>query len=356
MRKHALTLLLIAFTWLAVASGPIETVRGGANDGRLDVYWVDVEGGAATLLVTPAGESVLIDTGNPGRRDADRIFRVATREAGLRRIDHLVTTHYHRDHFGGAATLATLLPIGTVYDNGVFEGMPDDPGQEYFQFPCEQRVVLQPGDVIPLKPTPGAPKVRLQCLGTRQQFIAAPAELAANETVCADHRPKERDGSDNANSVVLLLEFGGFRLFDAGDLTWNQEYRLVCPRNLVGEVDVYQVTHHGLDSSNNPVVLRSLQPTVAIMNNGTTKGCLPEVFANLREIKSIQASYQVHKNLRPDGAVNNVADEYIANRSENCEANHIRLSVAADARKYVVAIPANQHQREFATKAPLAQP
>src|SRR5688500_8460365 len=99
---------------------------GGVKDGRLDIYWVDVEGGAATLIVTPTGESIMIDTGNPGFRDPQRIVKIATEIAGLRRLDHLVTTHYHRDHFGGASTVATLLPIGTVYDNGEFEGMPDD--------------------------------------------------------------------------------------------------------------------------------------------------------------------------------------------------------------------------------------
>src|SRR5262245_57832536 len=115
----------------------LDPVFAGESDKRLDVYWIDVEGGAATLLVTPAGESILIDTGNPGFRDPNRIARTATEVAKLRRIDHLIVTHYHLDHFGGAATLATLIPIGSVHDNGVFDGMPDDPGKEYFGFACE---------------------------------------------------------------------------------------------------------------------------------------------------------------------------------------------------------------------------
>src|SRR5262249_21783124 len=155
----------------------------------------------------------------------------------------------------------------------------------------------------------------------------APASLDENAKICANAKEKNRDGSDNANSVVLLIEYGPFRLFDAGDLTWNQETRLVCPKNLVGQVDVYQVTHHGLDASNNPLVVQSLEPRVAIMNNGTTKGGMPEVFATLKEQKSIEAIYQVHKNLRPDGATNNVADEYIANQEAACEGNAIHLSV-----------------------------
>src|SRR5690349_15100166 len=115
MKPHALAALLV------VALLPIAGARAGESDKRLDIYWIDVEGGAATLIVTPRGESVLIDTGNPGRRDAERIFQTAARSAGIRRIDHLITTHYHGDHFGGAATLATLLPIGKVHDNGLFE-------------------------------------------------------------------------------------------------------------------------------------------------------------------------------------------------------------------------------------------
>lgn len=340
--------------WIVVC-GLAADCWAGSRDGRLDIYWVDVEGGAATLLVTPAGESILIDTGNPGFRDSQRIVRVATEVAGLRRIDHLVTTHYHRDHFGGASMLATLLPIGTVYDNGEFEGMPDQPGKEYREFPCERRVVLQPGDKLPLKPAPqaGALAVQLKCLGARQKFITPAADNLDNSNDCATARTKDRDGSDNANSVVSLITFGPFRFFDAGDLTWNREHDLVCPKNLVGEVDVYQVTHHGLDSSNNPLVLRALKPRVAIMNNGHTKGCLPDVFTALRELPQLEAIYQVHKNLRPDGATHNVADDFIANHVDDkkCPGNHIQLSVDPSGTSYVVRIPANGHERRYATKA-----
>jgi hypothetical protein len=322
----------------------------GRDDGRLDIYWIDVEGGAATLVVTPTGETVLIDTGNPGFRDADRIVKVLTGPAKERRIDHLVITHYHGDHYGGAATLATLAPIGVVYDNGVFDGMPDNPGKAYFTFKCEERKVVQPGGAVPLKSAEAAP-IRFTFLGARKQFIDPPKDAKSDPELCKDAREKERDGSDNANSVVMLLQFGPFRFFDAGDLTWNQEARLVCPVNLVGEVDVYQVTHHGLDSSNNPLVLRALAPRVAVMNNGVTKGCMPEVFDTLKHAPSLEAIYQGHKNLRPDGAVNNVADEFIANLKEKCQANYIHLSVAPDGKEYAVSIPANGHKRTFETKS-----
>ncbi|MEZ6137764.1 MAG: MBL fold metallo-hydrolase [Pirellulaceae bacterium] len=338
---------------LAITQSLFSLAIAGEADGRFDIYWIDTEGGAATLMVTPAGESVLIDTGNPGRRDPNRIVHVAGEIAKVKKIDHLITTHYHNDHFGGAATLATLMPIGTVYDNGKFDGMPNDPGREYFDFECEQRKVINPGDTLALKQRSNAPVVAIRCLGTRQSFVEPSADNPSNEELCASCRAKDRDGSDNANSVVVVVTFGKFRFFDAGDLTWNQEMRLVCPHDLVGPVDVYQVTHHGLDASNNPVVLQTIQPRVAIMNNGDKKGCLPEVFANLKATDSIERIFQVHKNLRPDGSVNNVDDKYIANHAAGyeCKGHHIHLSVAADSNAYTVQIPSRETQETFQTRA-----
>ena len=348
--KRSFCSLALALTTLAISAN---TLLAGSDDGRFDIYWVDVEGGAATLMVTPRGESVLIDSGNPGHRDPDRIVKVATQVAGLKRIDFLITTHYHRDHYGGAATLAKLIPIGTVYDNGVFDQMPDNPGAAYFEFPSERRVVINPGDVLPLQQNDGQTQISMRCLATRKTFLKPANNAPDNVINCAAHRPKSRDGSDNANSVVTLVEFGPFRFFHAGDLSWNQEVQLVCPKNQIGEVDVYQVTHHGLDSSNNPVVLQSLKPIVAIMNNGHKKGCLPEVFANLKETKSLQAIYQVHKNLRPDGAMNNTDSKFIANHqaTKDCQGNYIALSVAADGNSYTVSIPAHGHQATYRTRA-----
>ncbi|MEX2173199.1 MAG: MBL fold metallo-hydrolase [Pirellulaceae bacterium] len=343
----------LLFSLLLLASSAfVSSALAGPADGRLDIYWIDVEGGAATLLVTPAGESILIDTGNPGHRDPARIVKVVGEVAGLKQIDHLIITHYHGDHYGGALTLVELLPIRNLYDNGQFEGMPDNPGKAYFDLKAGHKHVVKPGERLELKQTADADskQVSLRFLGGRQTFIAAPANAADNAAVCASAREKERDGSDNANSIVSLVGFGGFRFFDAGDLTWNQEAKLVCPKDLVGQVDVYQVTHHGLDSSNNPLVLQTLQPRVAIMNNGVTKGCLPEVFTNLKETKSIEAIYQVHKNLRPDGATFNTPDEYIANAAKDCQGHYIKLSVAPDAKSYTVAIPAHRHEKKYNTR------
>ena len=163
---------------------------------------------------------------------------------------------------------------------------------------------------------------------------------------------QDKDLSHNANSIVTLLRFGDFDFFNGADLTWNLEERLVVPFNLVGEVDVYQTDHHGLDRSNNPVLVKAIRPRVAMMNNGHTKGCGPQTFATLTSTPSIEAIYQVHKNLREDGATNNTDAEKIANvtEKENCTAHPLLLEVAPDGRSYTVKVPSTGHEATYGSK------
>lgn len=309
----------------------------------LEIYFLDTEGGAATLFVTPAKESILVDTGNPGGRDSKRILDAVT-AAGVKQIDFLITTHYHIDHFGGMAEIAKQIPVKALYDNGVIEGGRDKPTKEYSLAPVDKRVVINPGDELPLKQADGAPKISLKCICTRQQPMSAPSAKANPLT---DPKRKAVDTSDNANSVVLIFSAGDFRMYLGGDVTWNTEEKIVSPVNVAGTVDVYQVTHHGLDVSNNPVLLNALKPTVAVMMNGTEKGCGPETVATLRDCKSIQNIWQIHKSLRADSAAVNTQPEFIANMDKACANNLIKLTLAPDGKNFTIAIPATKAEKKY---------
>lgn len=343
--------MLMAMTVLLLVNGVnAQNAPAPAGPKGLEFYWIDVEGGAATLIVTPAGESVLIDTGNPGGRDSARII-AAVKAAGLTKLDFLVTTHYHVDHFGGAPEVIKEIPIGVLYDHLDENPSRDKPSAAYNEMKVGQRKLISPGDVIPLKQTPGTPELKLICLAARKKFIESSPYAKPNPFVSLA-RGKAIDLTDNANSVVLLLTYGDFKFFDGGDLTWNIENDLVNPTNRVGTVDVYQVTHHGLDQSNNPVLVQALEPTVAIMNNGERKGGAAEVFTTLRATPSIKDIWQLHKNLRADGTTNNTASELIANHepSAECKGHMVRMTVAADAKSYTVTIPVTNVSKTYQTR------
>lgn len=162
-------------------------------------------------------------------------------------------------------------------------------------------------------------------------------------------RLKERDNSDNANSSTWLLSYGDFQFFDAGDLTWNVETKLIWPRILVPEIDLYQVTHHGLEVSNHPQLIAALNPRVTVMNNGPTKGTSGEVVTTLRNLLNLEGQFQLHRNTRSDGNTNNTAADFIANPAGS-EGQFIHCSVAADSLSYTLNLPAIKTSRSYITR------
>ena len=277
-------------------------LRADTKPGGLDIYFIDTEGGAATLIVTPQRESILIDCGNPGVRDAERIHEVATKQAHLEAIDHLFITHWHSDHYGGAGRLSKLMPIRHYYDRGIPEKLAEDPSNfplliDAYRSASENKSkTVKAGDELALKQSDTGPKVRLLCLCANGETIPDRKD-AANNPLAKEHKPKDPDPSDNAKSLGFLLSYGDFRFLDLGDLTWNNEYKLVSPTDKIGLIDVYQVTHHGLELSNNPVLINTVKPRVAIFNNGPRKGGHPSVTAILRRVPDIKAIYQMHRNV-----------------------------------------------------------
>jgi beta-lactamase superfamily II metal-dependent hydrolase len=321
----------------------------------LDIYFIDVEGGAATLIVTPLGESVLIDCGNPGPRDADRIFKAATQQAGLKAIDHLAITHWHLDHYGSVDRLTKLIPIHHFYDRGIPETLAEDPQnfpvliQAYKMASKGKATTLKPGDEIPLKQTKDGLALHLLCLSSGGEVLPEPPNALENP-VAKTHKPMPEDKTDNAKSLGFLASFGGFRFLDLGDLTWNIEYKLVHPADKIGPVDVYQSTHHGLEISNNPVVIQTVQPRVAIFNNGAKKGCHPNVTTTLRRVPGIQAIYQMHRNLNV-GAQENTDPEFIANLDEKCQGESIKLAVSPDGKSYRITVGSRGKSRTYETRS-----
>lgn len=340
----AAAVVLVVPIWPVVARSP-QTREAG----RLDIYFVDVEGGAATLIVTPTGESMLVDSGFPGNddRDAKRI-RKAAEIAGLKQIDQYLTTHWHRDHYGGIAALSQLIPIGQFLDRGIPASLAEDsnfPTQiaDYRRVAGDRRREVKAGDRIELRQADAGPRLQLSVLAASGRVTKPPTAK------CSEHPAKPLDPSDNAQSIALLLTFGDWQFLNCGDLTWNVEHDLVCPENSIGEVDVFMVTHHGSNTSNNPALVRAVNPRVAVMCNGPRKGGDIESIEAVRRGSQLVAFYQLHRNLRLSEKQNSPA-EFVANWEEKCDGRFIKLSVSADASAYTVGIGPSAAPRKFQTK------
>ena len=275
-----------------------------------DIYWVDVNGGAATLIVTPSKESILIDSGENTPVQAARIRAVMDR-AGLKQIDHLVISHWHADHYGGTYELSKLTPIRNHYGNeaNTPSSVSDDPAYGVLM-PLYKRVnpgsvkQLRAGSSLTLKQKAGTPPFGLLTLASSREPIKAAAGAPANKLCKTQVTAPDLDDGENAKSLVLMMTYGKFRFLDAGDLTWHIEERLSCPTDLIGPVDLYQVTHHGLDRSNNPHLVHAIRPRVAIVNNGATKGAEPKSMKTLMSSPGLAAVWALYRNTKTGDDLN----------------------------------------------------
>ena len=324
MRCLLQSLLLQTLACVLLSAG----VRA-AESKSLQIFFIDVEGGQATLIVTPSKQSILIDTGWPGfnGRDAGRIV-AAAKAAGVDRIDYVVITHFHRDHVGGVTQLASQIKIGTFVDHGPNMEDAAAPREDFAAYEKvaanSKRLIVKPGDQIPVK------DIDVQVLTAAGEHISVPLEGAGQPNpLCASEPEAALDSTENARSLGTLITFGKFRFLDLGDLTKRKERDLVCPNNLIGTVDLYLTTHHGVNQSNARVIVDAIHPRVSIMNNGAHKGGSPDAWETIRNSPGLQDLWQLHYAMG-SGKTHNVSEMYIANMDENCEGKFIEVTAEAN--------------------------
>ena len=292
MRRTALVLAAVVFAVITMA----QAVATAQPAKTLGIYFIDVEGGQSTLIVTPEKESLLIDTGwdTADSRDAKRIV-AAARAAGISQIDYLMITHFHADHDGGVRALAKLIPIKTFIDYG---GPPTEKGGkiaglfDVYSGIRRKGAHIEPkvGDMLPLK------GIEVQIVSSRGKTLTAPLSGAGQDNpACAAFKKKANDFTENAKSLGFRLLFGKFRFLDLGDLVWNELGQEVCPKNLLGEADVYLVAHHGNAFSGVPALTAAMRPRVAILNNSETKGADPKTFNVLHAAPGLEDLWQLHR-------------------------------------------------------------
>lgn len=292
---------------------------------NLEIYFVDVEGGQATLVKSPEGESVLFDTGWPGfeSRDANRIA-AAAQKAGITKIDYLVITHFHTDHVGGLTQLAAKMPIAHVVDHGKTIENNANAEKLYASYEAvaakAKRITVKPGDKLPVK-------------GLNIEVLAAHGATSKRagkaNPLCSGAEKKADDTTDNGQSVGMVITYGKFRFLDLGDLTWNKEMELACPENKIGKIDLYLTTHHGTDSSGPAALVHAIAPTVAVMNNGEKKGGTPPAWKVIRQSPGLKDFWQLHYSAA-GGTENNTDEKLIANLKGEDPGNHIAVTAQSN--------------------------
>ena len=323
------TAALISMSLAAGAQGT--TTAGNRSSGALQMYFVDVEGGQATLFVGPGGESLLIDTGWPGfnGRDADRIA-AACKAAGVTKIDNLLITHYHTDHVGGVPQLVAKIPVGRFIDHGV--NREDERAtvagwnayQKVLQEGHAEHLVVKPGDVLPLK------SFHAEIVSADGQLISKPLPGAGEKNAACDASPtKPLENTENDRSVGMMITFGKLRILDLGDLTWGEERPLMCPIDKLGKVDIYVASHHGFDRSGSPALVDAIAPRLVIMDNGGHKGGDPTTFETIEGSSRVKDLWQLHTAQASD-AKHNTAESRIANLPGPDAGNYLKVTARQD--------------------------
>ncbi len=308
----------------------VQPCRAAApSDKPLQIYFIDVEGGQATLVISPSGQSLLIDTGWPGYegRDADRIVATA-HQAGLKQLDYVLITHYHRDHVGGVPQLADGIKVGTFVDHGPNLEDSEVTRTDYAAYDKaiagHGHVVVKAGWGLPIK------GIEVHVLTAAGEHVASPLPGAGEANpYCSSEPAAKVDNTENARSVGVLITYGHFRFLDLGDLTKKKELELMCPNNMVGTVDLFLVNHHGMDLSNTKALVWTLHPRVAVLDNGARKGGSPAAWQMVHDSPGIEDVWQLHYAAESDKA-HNVDPDHIANVKENCEGKGIKVFAESD--------------------------
>jgi len=326
------------------AAGGLAGVSG-ASGAPLQIYWIDVEGGAATLLIAPNGEVVVVDAGFPGARDPGRIAQVLKDEVHADHIDHMICTHYHNDHVGGIPTLGGLLPISHFYDHGATVQQGGD-YTNYVTYAGDKRVLTKAGDKLTLG------DVVLTFVTAAGKVIDPPLAGSKANPSCPSTVTKAMDGgAENGQSLGFVARFGNFSFLDLGDITWDIEQLLMCPTNRVGMVDLFQVSHHGQDLSNSPQLIHALAPVVAVMNNGANKGGGVDTFETLKSSPGLQGLWAIHQVTANDAAHNAEAD-LTANLSGGADEAHWIKAVVEANGAYTLTNGRNGTSRTYAARLP----
>ncbi len=318
-----------------------------AQQATLDIYWIDVEGGAATLIVTPEQESILMDAGynRPDERDAMRI-QAAMTDARLTGIDYFIASHFHGDHVGGIPALAKRVPIKQFIDHGESVQQDQERGrvawEGYLSAAKGKRRTVRPGDKLPLE------GVELTFVTSDKEILSRPLAPQSANPYCQGALPGDDVSGENSRSVGYLMSLGDFQFLNIGDLTVNVQHALACPENRLGVVDIFQVPHHGNRIA--PQLTWALSATVAILNNGPHKGGSAEGFEVVKESPGLQGIWQLHRALDTDND-HNTTERMTANLSEKDDLGHwIKAVVQADGSSYTITNGRNQVKETYASK------